>query len=275
MSCSSPTRPVRDEALAEVAAEQGEIDLVRDQAAAAEKAAQASPTWWAQDLYSITTRPLAWMVPVLGILLVAGVIAVAVRVVRARRGPRGLVLSEVLRNGTGWRGGLVLLLLGAAAAAWTWAVWTALPDDASEPGFGSAVGAALTSTGVLALIALTRILPVDPRRWRDNVGGGLERLRGVVDRATTWPPTCAWTPRTATACARASSAGTARCCDAWRASTTRSSSSPTARARSSPSPPCSGTRGGDTGRPPAACGACAPGPRPSGARPWPGGCAAS
>ncbi|MEZ0286010.1 MAG: hypothetical protein ACAH79_12350, partial [Thermoleophilia bacterium] len=172
----------RDEALAEVAAEQGEIDLVRDQAAAAEKAAQASPTWWAQDLYSITTRPLAWMVPVLGILLVAGVIAVAVRVVRARRGPRGLVLSEVLRNGPGWRGGLVLLGLGAAAVAWTWAVWTALPDDASEPGFGSAVGAALTSTGVLALIALTRILPVDPRRWRDNVGGGLERLRGVVDR---------------------------------------------------------------------------------------------
>ena len=45
------------------------------------------------------------------------------------------------------------------------------------------MGAALTSTGVLALLALTRVLPVDPRRWRDNVGGGLERLRGVVDRA--------------------------------------------------------------------------------------------
>jgi hypothetical protein len=178
-----PDAGARDEALAAVAAEQGAVDLVRDQAAAAEKAAQASPTWWAQDLYSITTRPLAWMVLVLGVLLVAGLVAIVVRVVRSRGGPRGRVLSEVLRDGPGWRGGLLLLGLGLAAVAWTWAVWTALPDDVSEPEFGSAGGAALASTGVLALVVLARVLPIDPRRWRENVGGGLERLRGVVDRA--------------------------------------------------------------------------------------------
>jgi hypothetical protein len=84
-----PDEAARDERLAEIAAEQGAIENVRDHAAAAEKEAQASPTWWAQDLYSIVARPLSWIVFLLVLLMIAQAILLGALVARARGGPRG------------------------------------------------------------------------------------------------------------------------------------------------------------------------------------------
>lgn len=181
----------RADALEAVARDQATIDLVRDQAATAQRAAQASPTWWAQDAYSVVTRPLAWMVAVLLGLALVGGLALALHagarsLLARRRGepiPRGRTLTAILRDAPGWRGGALLLALGLLATTWTWATWTLVSEDSSGVPGGSAVGAAITSAGLLALLALARFLPVDPRRWRSDVGGGLERLRAQVDRA--------------------------------------------------------------------------------------------
>jgi len=175
----------RERLLDGLAAEQAAIDRTRDQAALAEREARAAPVWWAQDLFAIVTRPLAWIVVVLIVvaILAGGMVGAMAARARLARRPRGSVLSAVLRDGPGLRGGALLLALGLAGAAWTWAVWTVPGEGWSGLPFVSAVGGALASAGLLALVALARVLPVDPRDWRGGVGAGLERMRGYVDRA--------------------------------------------------------------------------------------------
>lgn len=182
---ADPDPASRTRLLDEIDATQAEIDRLREAVADVEIDTEAAPVWWAQDLYSILIRPLGWMLAVLAALVVVDAIALAALVLRAlgAKRPRGQVLTRVLRMAPGWTGGVVLLVLGLSSAAWTWFTWTLADEDL--PGLGRVTGvqAAVTSAGVLGLLAVARVVPVDPRAWRQSVGGGLEKLRGVVDRA--------------------------------------------------------------------------------------------
>jgi hypothetical protein len=119
------------------------------------------------------------LLPVLVVVVVAAILCGALLLARQAAGePPGGRLSDALVVFTGRAAVGALVLGGIAAAALAAGIW--ILGWAGDP-VGSAEGWAWLSVIVIALTLLARVLPIDPRGWRGELGGGLGRARTALD----------------------------------------------------------------------------------------------
>jgi len=168
---------------------------LRDAASAAEHEVDVAPATWATKVFESAMLPLVPVV--IGFLAVMALTGLHQLVVRPlllrRRGPRplpaGTRLDGILRGVTGRAGSVavtVMALAGSAVTVLLWTVanpvdtpgWLPIPDAVTDP--PPALWASV-STLILGGLVLARLGPVDPRRYREEVGGWLATLRRILD----------------------------------------------------------------------------------------------
>ncbi len=148
---------------------------LRDEAGALERANDVNPTAWATQMFGVAMLPL---VPLVLLVLVAAVLCANLLVARGRAGESpGGRLSDALAIFAG-RAAVALLVLGGVVAAATGAaIWIA---GVWDPGSVAQAGA-WTASALLVLTLVGRVAPIDPRRWRARVDGGLASARVGLD----------------------------------------------------------------------------------------------
>lgn len=102
-----------------------------------------------------------------------------------RRGRRGAALTDSFRIFTSRPATFVLLGLGVVGAAAVWLIWRPVGGgigalDPLDEGNAAAVWGSI-SVLLLGALALGRLVPVDPRKWRDEVGEPLKAARKGID----------------------------------------------------------------------------------------------
>jgi hypothetical protein len=117
--------------------------------------------------------------------LLLGAVALALRSPDPGRGAPGSRLTDALGFLTDSVSAWCFWALGLGAVWLSWAIWTrpallGLSDSAFTGGGG--VWAPVSAL-VVGCLALARVVPVDPRRWREDIGGALARLRVGADIA--------------------------------------------------------------------------------------------
>lgn len=142
----------------------------------------ASPTEWATEVFENAMLPLVPITIVaLAVLVLAAMAVVAGR--RPDEGPGARLTSalSMFTGPAGTRGLWALGLASIAAAILTWA-----PGDPLGRSDGGGIQDpaqpwAWASVSALGALALSRVMPLDPRRWRADIGGPLARVRRVAD----------------------------------------------------------------------------------------------
>lgn len=142
----------------------------------------ASPTDWATEVFENAMLPLVPIVIVaLAVLVLAAMVVVADR--RPGEGPGARLTGalSIFTGPAGTRGLWALGLVSIAAALATWAPGD--PLDLSSGGGIQDPGQpwAWASVSALGALALSRVVPLDPRRWRGDIGGPLAKVRRVAD----------------------------------------------------------------------------------------------
>lgn len=158
------------------AAPAAEAGLLRDEIGELERAAGTNPTAWATEVFGIAMLPL---LPILLALVIAAILCAALLLARRPdgEGPGGR-LSDALALFTGRTALAALAVGGIGAAVAGVAIWIVGVDD--DP-VGSAQGWAWLSVTAIAVTIIARVLPLDPRKWRGQVGGGLATARTALD----------------------------------------------------------------------------------------------
>lgn len=153
-----------------------EAAFLRDEIGALERGAGANPTAWATEMFGIAMLPL---LPVLLVVVIAGIFCINLLMARRAAGEMpGGRLSDALALFTG-RIALTALVAGGVAAALVGiGIWVL--GWADDPA-GSAQSWAWLSVVAIAITLLGRVVPIDPREWRGQVGGGLTTARTALD----------------------------------------------------------------------------------------------
>jgi hypothetical protein len=121
------------------------------------------------------------VIAALAVLVLVAMVVVADR--RPGEGP-GARLTAALAIVTGRAGTRGLWALGLVSIAGALATWA--PGDPLDLSSGGGIQDparpwAWASVSVLGALAVSRLLPLDPRNWRGDLGGPLARVRRVAD----------------------------------------------------------------------------------------------
>ncbi|WP_217923927.1 hypothetical protein [Miltoncostaea oceani] len=188
------------DALAAIAADEDEAQALADATAEVEDDVGVAPTTWAQDVLEDTMLPLVPLMIVL--LVVAGIAGLWLLVLKPewlrgevdgrRRHRPGARLDWVLGALGGIWGAGIVAVLGLVGSALTIICYLVVdprdPTGPDAPGWVDDLFAdippsvwALTGTLILGGLVLARALPLDPRQYKDDVGGALKALRTFLD----------------------------------------------------------------------------------------------
>lgn len=176
--------------LSEAAGREARADALRGAAERVEDDAEAAPTTWATEVLELSMLPLLPIV----VALIAALVLASLGVLAARplwhrlrsgqENPPGSRLTAALGAFTGRAGTATVAALGLAGCCATVALWTRLDlqgaADKLPHGDGTRIWAT-AATAILAGLVLARVIPVDPRKLKDEVGGALEKLRTGLD----------------------------------------------------------------------------------------------